>query len=205
VIPASVERVWSIVRDFNALPVWLPAAVASEIEGGKDPAMVGCVRRAIAADQSAVREMLTELSDADHRCSYALLSAPYPMRNYTATFQLYPVTDTGHCYMTWFGTFDVDSDKEQGTIQFVGENIYNSAFARLKQLVSVQSDHGSRSESLHGTPSRSVGGESALLRIGTEPTEFGREHEAAYLAAARIVYACLRERFLMAAIAPLGR
>jgi len=137
VIPASVERVWSIIRDFNALPTWLPAAVASEIEDGKDPGTIGCIRCAVAVDQSVVREMLTALSDVDHRCSYSLVSAPYPMRDYVATFQLHPVTDTGHCYMTWLGTFTVDADKEQDTIRFVGEKIYSSAFARLKQLVSL--------------------------------------------------------------------
>lgn len=136
VIPASIERVWSIVRHFNALPVWLPAAVTSEIEDGKDPATIGCIRRAIAVDQAIVRERLTELSDAEHRCSYALVSSPYPMRDYTATFQLHPVTDTAHCYMTWLGTFNVDADKEQDTILLVGEKIYGSAFARLKQLLS---------------------------------------------------------------------
>lgn len=135
VIPASVERVWSIVRDFNALPVWLPAAVRSEIEEGKDAATVGCIRRVIADDGSTVRQVLTELSDAEHRCSYGLLSASYPMRNYTATFQLHPVTDTNHCYMTWFGVFNVDADKEEDTIRFVGDKVFNGAFARLKELV----------------------------------------------------------------------
>lgn len=137
VIPAPIERVWGIVRDFNALPVWLPAAVRSEIEGGKDAASVGCVRRVIADDNSTVRQMLTELSDVEYRCSYSLLSASYPMRNYTATFQLQPVTDTNHCYMTWFGVFNVDADKEQDTIRFVGEKVFNGAFARLKQLVAT--------------------------------------------------------------------
>lgn len=135
VIPASVERVWSIVRDFNALPIWLPAAARSEIEGGMDPATIGCIRRVVADDNTIVRQRLTELSDAEHRCSYALLSASYPMRNYTATFQLHPVTDVGHCYMTWFGDFNVDPDKEADTVRFVGEKVFGGAFAKLVSLV----------------------------------------------------------------------
>jgi len=136
VIPAPVERVWGIVRDFNALPVWLPSATRSEIEGGMDAATIGCIRRVIADDGSTVRQRLTELSDVEHRCSYALLSASYPMRNYTATFQLYRVTDVEHCYMTWFGHFNVDADKETDTIRFVGETVFRGAFARLTKLVS---------------------------------------------------------------------
>jgi len=134
VIPASVERVWSIVRDFNALPVWLPAAVRSEIEDGLDPATIGCVRRVVADDNTIVRQRLTELSDVNYRCSYALLQASYPMRNYTATFQLYPVTDVNHCYMTWEGYFDVDADKEADTVRFVGEKVFGGAFAKLREL-----------------------------------------------------------------------
>jgi hypothetical protein len=135
VIPASVERVWAIVRDFNALPVWLPAAVRSEIEGGIDPATIGCIRRVVADDGSIVRQRLTELSDAEHRCSYALLSASYPMRDYTATFQLRPVTDVDHCYMTWFGDFNVDPEQEADTVRFVGDKVFGGAFARLASLL----------------------------------------------------------------------
>lgn len=135
VIPASVERVWCIVRDFNALPVWLPSAVSSEIEEGMDAATIGCIRRVVADNNTIVRQRLTELSDAAHRCSYALLSASYPMRNYTATFQLRPVTDVGHCYMTWFGDFNVDPDKEADTIRFVGDTVFCGAFARLVRIL----------------------------------------------------------------------
>jgi hypothetical protein len=140
VIPASVDRVWSIVRDFNALPRWLPAAVASDIEDGRDPATVGCIRRVVASDGGIVREMLVELSDTDHRCSYALLSSPYPMRDYVATFQLYPVTDERHCYMAWSSTFAVDADEQEDTVRFVGEMIYGRGFARLKQLFAAQAE-----------------------------------------------------------------
>jgi Polyketide cyclase / dehydrase and lipid transport len=138
VLPATVDRVWSIVRDFNALPIWLPAAVRSEIEGGLDPATIGCIRRVVADDNTVVRQRLTELSDSEYRCSYALLSASYPMKNYTATFQLRPVTDVGHCYMSWVGEFNVDPDKEADTIRFVGEKVFGGAFARLAALLAAQ-------------------------------------------------------------------
>lgn len=139
VIPASVERVWSIVRDFNALPVWLPAAVSSEIEDGMDSATIGCVRRVVADDGSIVRQRLTELSDVEHRCSYALLSASYPMRNYTATFQLHSVTDVDHCYMAWSGAFNVDPEQEVDTIRFVGEKVFGGAFAKLASILAASS------------------------------------------------------------------
>ncbi|MEO0638016.1 MAG: SRPBCC family protein, partial [Pseudomonadota bacterium] len=44
VIGASAQRVWSIVRDFNALPRWTPFVAASRIEGGMPADRIGCIR-----------------------------------------------------------------------------------------------------------------------------------------------------------------
>jgi hypothetical protein len=44
ILKAPVETVWSLVRDFNALPKWAPAIAKSKIEDGLDSDVVGCVR-----------------------------------------------------------------------------------------------------------------------------------------------------------------
>ena len=44
VIDASADRVWSIVRDFNGLPRWMPVVADSRIEGGQPSDKVGCIR-----------------------------------------------------------------------------------------------------------------------------------------------------------------
>ena len=34
VIPASVEQVWDLARDFNGLPAWHPAIEGSSLDSG---------------------------------------------------------------------------------------------------------------------------------------------------------------------------
>ena len=44
VIPAPASAVWTVVRDFNALPSWTPFVSESRIEQNKTPDQIGCVR-----------------------------------------------------------------------------------------------------------------------------------------------------------------
>jgi len=44
VVPAFADAVWSLVRDFNSLPVWHPAITDSELASGSG-AEVGAVRK----------------------------------------------------------------------------------------------------------------------------------------------------------------
>jgi uncharacterized protein YndB with AHSA1/START domain len=59
ILKAPVETVWSIVRDFNALPKWTGGGVTtSMIEKGLDADVVGCVRAFHLANGVLVRERL---------------------------------------------------------------------------------------------------------------------------------------------------
>src|SRR4051794_41967011 len=49
VIPAPVEQVWEVARDFGALSVWHPAIEASSLDSGTG-AEVGAVRRLTLGD-----------------------------------------------------------------------------------------------------------------------------------------------------------
>ena len=93
VIDAPAARVWERVRDFNALPRWLPAVRESRIENGEPSDRVGCVRDFFLKDGNHIREQLLALSDRDYLSTYCILDATLPMRRYVATLQLKPVTD----------------------------------------------------------------------------------------------------------------
>ncbi len=41
----SIDRVWAILRDFNSLPMWLPAVARSEIENEQPSDKIGVIRR----------------------------------------------------------------------------------------------------------------------------------------------------------------
>ena len=85
VIGAPADRVWSTVRDFNALPDWHPAIAESRIEGGAPSDQVGCVRAFRLTDGGAIREKLLALSDYDYSCTYSILESPMPLTGYIAT------------------------------------------------------------------------------------------------------------------------
>lgn len=50
IVKASPEKVWELVRNFNALPQWFPFIVASELREGDMPDRVGAVRTLQARD-----------------------------------------------------------------------------------------------------------------------------------------------------------
>ncbi len=63
IISASVDQVWKVVRDFNALPAWHPSIAESRIEEGRPADQVGCVRAFRLKDGGFIREQLLVLSD----------------------------------------------------------------------------------------------------------------------------------------------
>ena len=76
VIGAPADRIWQTVRDFNALPDWVPAVRESRIEGGQPSDQVGCVRAFRLEDGGFLRERLLALSDYDYSVTYSILESP---------------------------------------------------------------------------------------------------------------------------------
>ena len=92
VIPASAQKVWERVRDFNGLPRWHPRIRDSRIEDGLPSDKVGCIRNFNLQNGDNIREKLLGLSDYDLFCTYAILESPMPLTDYVATLRLTPVT-----------------------------------------------------------------------------------------------------------------
>ena len=61
VIDAPVDRVWSVLRDFNGHDRWHPAVRESRIEERRSGDMVGAVRRFRLTDGAVLRERLLTL------------------------------------------------------------------------------------------------------------------------------------------------
>jgi hypothetical protein len=91
IIEAPVEAVWQIVRDFSALPNWVPGISGCSIEDGLPPDAVGCVR-AMSLGEQVIRERLLWLDDSRYRFGYDFETPPFPVKNYVASFELLPVT-----------------------------------------------------------------------------------------------------------------
>jgi hypothetical protein len=133
VIDASADRVWSIVRDFNGLPRWMPVVADSRIEGGQPPDKVGCIRNFNMKNGGNIREQLLSLSDYEYTCSYAILESPMGVSNYTATLKLMPITDGDRTFAEWTAEFDCDPAREQELVDQIGTGVFQAGFDSLKR------------------------------------------------------------------------
>ena len=137
-ISAPIERVWSLARDFNALPRWHPAIATSEIEDGLAADQVGCVRRFTRrSDGGLLRERLLALSDAERTLTYNILVSPMPVANYVATMRFTPVTVGNHTFAEWWAEFDVTQGPEAATTADIGDNVFVVGMASLERLASA--------------------------------------------------------------------
>jgi len=133
VIAAPAKRVWALVRDFNAMPDWNAAIRSSTIEDG--PAdHIGCRRVLTFDDGSVWTHALTGLSDDAMTISYAIVGTPavtrIPLRNYSASIRLEPITDGDLCFIAWRATFEAD---EAAAVRERAGAVFQAGFDGLKR------------------------------------------------------------------------
>ncbi|MGL4439409.1 MAG: SRPBCC family protein [Bosea sp. (in: a-proteobacteria)] len=137
IIDAPVAKVWAKVRDFNALPRWVPAVRESRIENGEPADKVGCVRDFYLNNGDHLREKLLGLSDYDMFCTYSILESPMPLTDYIATLRLTPVTDGDKTFAEWTAEFECAPEVAADLVNGIGTNVFQAAFDSLKrQMVS---------------------------------------------------------------------
>ena len=136
-IDAPVEAVWAIVRDFNALPQWLPGLGPSHIEDDRAADAVGCVRH-FTLGETTIRERLLELDDCRYRFAYNFETPAFPVRNYHATFELIPATSAERTFAQWSATFD-EADADQGKYEaIISRDVFAGGLAALAKLAAGQ-------------------------------------------------------------------
>jgi hypothetical protein len=136
IIGASADKVWDLVRDFNALPKWHPAIEKSEIEGGLPADRVGCVRRFTRkSDGGLLRERLLSLADDTRTFTYNILASPMPVSNYMACMRFTTITRSNGTFAEWWAVFDVTAGAPQDTATDIGDNVFVAGFVAIdKQL-----------------------------------------------------------------------
>ena len=131
VIPAPVEQVWDLVRDYNGLNVWHPAVEASTLDAGT-AAEVGAVRRlTLGGGGGTVVERLLTLDDLDRRFTYEILESPFAVRRYVATTELAPVTDTGQTFAHWWAEYDAEGADEAELTEFFAAQVFAAGLGAL--------------------------------------------------------------------------
>jgi len=135
VIPAPADKVWAVVRDFNAMPSWHPVIARSTIEGGRPSDSVGCIRNMTMSDGVRVREQLLSLSDFEYSFSYAIVESGLNVTNYVAGLKLTPVTDGNQTFAEWTAEFETAPGSEQETAAMIGRDVFQAGFDALKKHV----------------------------------------------------------------------
>lgn len=138
IIDAPVDRLWSVLRDFNGHDQYHPIVAASAIERGHPSDKVGCVRRFTLRDGSELREQLLALSDLEMTYSYCLLETPIPLFNYVAHVRLLPVTDGNRSFWHWEGRFTTPTGREGELAEMVGTNVYAAGIEAVRALPALQ-------------------------------------------------------------------
>lgn len=133
VIDAPVAKVWSRIRDFNALPRWHPRIRESRIENGEPSDKVGCVRNFRLQNGDLIRERLLGLSDYDYFCTYSILESPMPLTDYIATLRLTPITDGDRTFAEWTAEFEATPDAATELVPQIGQNVFQAGFDALKR------------------------------------------------------------------------
>jgi len=133
VIPAPADKVWAVVRDFNAMPSWHPVISRSTIEGGRPSDSVGCIRNMTMSDGVRVREQLLSLSDFEYSFSYAIVESGLNVTNYVAGLKLTPVTDGNQTFAEWTAEFETPPGSEKETAAMIGRDVFQAGFDALKK------------------------------------------------------------------------
>lgn len=138
IIDVPVDRLWSIVRDFNAHDQYHPIVATSQIERGHPVDKVGCVRRFTLRDGSELREQLLSLSDLEMSYSYCLLDTPIPLFNYVAHIRLLPVTDGNRSFWHWESRFTTPPGREAELAAKVGNDVYSAGMEAVRRLPELE-------------------------------------------------------------------
>jgi uncharacterized membrane protein len=127
VIDAPIEKVWSIMRDFNEMPSYHPAIRKSIIEGGGPSDPVGCVRR-LTLGEGFVRERLLCMDDGNRAFTYEIIEGTLPVRGYVAGVRLHRVTAGNRTFAEWWADFEVVGAEHDAMVAQIGNNVFAAGF-----------------------------------------------------------------------------
>ncbi|CAB5285590.1 Polyketide cyclase / dehydrase and lipid transport [Burkholderia multivorans] len=134
VIAAPADRVWPVIRDFGALPVWFPFVENCVLGDGAAADQVGAVRTNTVTGGNVIQEQLLELSDRDRRIVYSVISGDVPVIDYTATLTVHAVTEDNRSFVTWSADFDVNGEVAP-VAEWVRSGIFETCLKELERVL----------------------------------------------------------------------
>jgi NADPH:quinone reductase-like Zn-dependent oxidoreductase len=134
VVPAPVEELWAILRDFNGHALWSPA-FASTGETTDAPHQIGAVRSYRVRNGARIREQLLALSDRRRSLTYCIQESTMPLRNFVASMQLRPITADNACFWVWSASFDPPPSERERLVGFVRDDLIEAGFADMRDFL----------------------------------------------------------------------
>jgi carbon monoxide dehydrogenase subunit G len=138
-INAAPQKVWDVVKDFDALAKWHPAVASSPATKGNE---VGSVRTITLKDGAKIVETLEDYSAEKMTYKYrAADGGALPVTNYSSTLSVKPA-DGGKTLVEWRGAFyraypnnnpPPGQDDEAAVKAITG--VYTSGLANLQKMV----------------------------------------------------------------------
>ncbi|MFE1195643.1 SRPBCC family protein [Streptomyces olivaceoviridis] len=131
IVPASPDKVWSLIGGFDALPDWLPYIPESTaLEGGR-------VRRLKNPEGEVIIERLVDFNEAERHYSYAILQAPFPVNGYVSTLRVHAIPgEENAAEVQWSGRFNPDGATENEVVElFTG--IYRDGLDALHKTLTA--------------------------------------------------------------------
>jgi mxaD protein len=142
-INASADKVWSTVKDFNALNSWHPAVEKDEIVEGKNNT-VGAVRLLTLKGGGTIKEKLLAFNPATRSFSYSIVEGVIPVSSYKSNFTVKAAGDN-QSSVTWSGHFkrknvgDSPADNENDkTAKDTVSGVYQSGLDNLKKMLEAK-------------------------------------------------------------------
>ncbi|MEU3413040.1 SRPBCC family protein [Streptomyces sp. NPDC006658] len=130
-VPASPDKVWSLIGGFDALPDWLPYIPESTaLEGGR-------VRRLQNPEGEIIIERLLDFNETERHYTYAILQAPFPVSGYVSTLRVHTIPGRDDiAEVQWSGRFNpVDVTESEVVDLFTG--IYRDGLDALHAALSA--------------------------------------------------------------------
>jgi mxaD protein len=142
-IDASAAKVWSMVKDFNALNSWHPAVATDEIVEGKNNA-VGAVRLLTLKGGGTIKEKLLSFNSAGRSFKYAIVEGVLPVSDYTSTLVVKSVgknkssvTWSGHFKRKNVGDNPAENENDKTATDTVG-GVYGGGLDNLKKIAEAK-------------------------------------------------------------------
>jgi Polyketide cyclase / dehydrase and lipid transport len=118
VIDQPVDRVLSVIRDFNSYPVWVEGINESHIEDGKAGDAVGAIRNFSNGD-IRIRQRLLAHSDLDRSDTFELCEALGAIICYRGTGRVTPIVDGNRAFVEWSTVVDCPTRNENPVLLFL--------------------------------------------------------------------------------------